>query len=46
MVARERPNVTIWKTTVVADMNTFGITPRFGNFNYIGPDWDAKLIAI
>jgi predicted O-methyltransferase YrrM len=46
MVARDRPNVSIWKTTRAADMNTFGITPRFGNFNYIGPDWNKKIIEI
>ena len=46
MVARNRPNVSIWKTTPAADMNTFGITPRFENFNYVGPDWNRKTIEI
>jgi hypothetical protein len=46
MVARDRPNVSIWKTTPAADMNTFGITPRFENFNYVGPDWNKNVIDI
>ena len=46
MARRDRPNVSIWKTTPAADMNTFGITPRFENFNYVGPDWNRKIIEI
>lgn len=37
---------TIWKTTEPADMNTFGITDRFMEFDYKGPDWDETRICI
>jgi hypothetical protein len=45
MVLRDR-DVTIWKTTTPSDMNAFGITGRFGEHVYIGPDWNAKIIDI
>ena len=35
---------TIWKTTEPADMNTFGVTDRFLEFDYRGPDWDQTGI--
>ncbi len=39
-------NLTIWKTTTTADMNCFGISERFQNFSYRGPDWDQNRIQI
>ena len=38
--------VTIWKTTEPGDMNTFGVTDRYLDFNYRGPDWDQNNLNI
>jgi hypothetical protein len=46
MVERGCDRVTIWKTTEPGDMNTFGISDRFLEFNYRGPDWDENTILI
>jgi predicted O-methyltransferase YrrM len=46
MAARNRPDVSVWKSTVPSDMNTFGLTDRFESFDYVGPDWDRKTISI
>jgi len=40
-------NLTIWKTTTEPrDMNTFGVTDRYLEFNYRGPDWDQNNILV
>ena len=39
-------NVTIWKTTEPGDMNTFGVTDRYLDFNYRGPDWDQNNVLV
>ena len=36
----------IWKTTEPGDMNPFGVTDRYLEFNYRGPDWDQNSILI
>jgi hypothetical protein len=46
MADRGCDKVTIWKTTEPGDMNTFGITDRYLDFNYRGPDWDQNRINI
>jgi len=46
MVERGCGSVTIWKTTEPGDMNTFGVTDRYLEFNYRGPDWDQNSILI
>ena len=46
MAKRGCDKVTIWKTTEPGDMNTFGITERYLEFNYRGPDWDQNNILI
>lgn len=46
MKERQCEQVTIWKTTDPADMNTFGVTERFLDFDYRGPDWDEHQIGI
>jgi len=46
MVERGSGSVTIWKTTEPGDMNTFGVTDRYLEFNYRGPDWDQNSILI
>jgi len=38
--------VTICKTTVPSDMNTFGVSARFNDMDYQGPDWDIGTIYI
>jgi hypothetical protein len=44
MADRGCDKVTIWKTTEPGDMNTFGVTDRYLEFNYRGPDWDQSVI--
>ncbi|MBN2353669.1 MAG: class I SAM-dependent methyltransferase [Spirochaetales bacterium] len=39
-------DITIWKTAEPSDMNTFGITERFGECNYRGTDWDNDNIYV
>lgn len=46
MAARGLPDVTIWKTTWTSDMNCFGMTERFEDFDYRGPDWAPGTIQI
>jgi hypothetical protein len=46
MAERGCDKVTIWKTTEPGDMNTFGITEKYLEFNYRGPDWDQNTINI
>jgi hypothetical protein len=46
MAERGCDKVTIWKTTEPGDMNTFGVTDRYLEFNYRGPDWDQSGINI
>ncbi len=46
MAERGCPEVTVFKTTDTADMNCFGIGPRMQDFDYRGPDWAQKDIAI
>jgi hypothetical protein len=46
MVARGRGDVTIWKSTAPSDMNTFGVSPRYLEHDYLGPDWDRQNIEI
>lgn len=43
---RQCGGVTIWKTTEPADMNTFGVTERYMDYNYRGPDWNDRQIDI
>jgi len=43
MTARGQ-EVTVGKTTFPAEMNTFGIGPRFQNKELRGPDWDDRTI--
>ena len=45
MAERGCDKVTIWKTTEPGDKNTFGITDRYLEFNYRGPDWDQNTIS-
>lgn len=35
-------NITIWKTTEKMDLNAFGITSMYKEFEYRGPDWDQE----
>ena len=35
---RQFGEITLWKTAAVADMNCFGVTPRFGSYAMKGPD--------
>jgi len=46
VTARGCEELTLWKTTEPADMNTFGITPGYRGLKYRGPDWDDKNIHI
>lgn len=46
MVERGCDKVTIWKTTEPGDMNTFGVTDRYLEFSYRGPDWDENNIRV
>jgi len=46
MAERGCGQVTIWKTTEPGDMNTFGVTDRYLESNYRGPDWDQGSINI
>ena len=46
MAERGCGNVTIWKTTEPGDMNTFGVTDRYLDFNYRGPDWDQNNVLV
>ena len=46
MAERGCGNVTIWKTTEPGDMNTFGVTDRYLEFSYRGPDWDENNILV
>ncbi len=43
---RDFAEVTIWKAADPADMNGFGVTPRFRGQRYKGPDWAPDRIAI
>ncbi len=43
---RGHSNVTIWKTTAPPDMNCFGITGKYLDFDYRGPDCDEHTIQI
>ena len=46
MAERGCDQVTIWKTTEPGDMNTFGVTGRYLDFNHRGPDWDQNNLNI
>ena len=46
MAERGCDQVTIWKTTGAGDMNTFGVTDRYLDFNHRGPDWDQNNLNI
>ncbi len=46
MAERGCDQVTIWKTTEPGDMNAFGVTDRYLEFSYRGPDWDQNTINI
>ena len=46
MAERGCDQVTIWKTTEPGDMNTFGVTDRYLDFNHRGPDWDQNNLNI
>lgn len=47
MTSRDCSNITIWKSTSPDDSNSFGITNRYLDFDYRGPDWgDQSLINI
>jgi len=46
MKERKCGQVTIWKTTEPGDMNTFGVTDRYMDFDYRGPDWDDQHVYI
>ena len=46
MSKRGCDQVTIWKTTEPADMNTFGITNKEDYAGYRGLDWDKSTIRI
>jgi predicted O-methyltransferase YrrM len=39
-------NVTIWKSADPADMNCFGLTPKYLQYDYKGPDWAPDTIPI
>lgn len=39
-------DVTIWKTTEPADMNCFGLTQQYLQYDYKGPDWAPDTIPI
>jgi hypothetical protein len=43
---RDFGNVTVWKTTEPADMNCFGITPRYQEHRCKGPDWAPDTIPL
>ncbi|MFO1130902.1 MAG: class I SAM-dependent methyltransferase [Hyphomicrobiales bacterium] len=46
LVARGFDQLTVWKTTESADCQTFGITERFLDFDYRGPDWAQKTVPV
>lgn len=46
LAARGFDQLTVWKTTESADCQTFGITERFLNFDYRGPDWAQKTVPV
>jgi hypothetical protein len=43
---RDFADITVWKTTEPADMNCFGITPRYQEYRYKGPDWAPDTIPL
>jgi hypothetical protein len=46
MSSRGFDDITLWKTAEPTDMNCFGITSRYRDFNYRGLDWNPSSIAI
>ena len=46
MSSRGFGKITIWKTTESSDMNTFGITDQYLEFEYRGLDWNPSRISI
>jgi Methyltransferase domain len=43
---RELTDVTLWKTTDPEDMNCFGLTRKYLDHDYKGPDWAPHTIPI
>ncbi|MFN4142964.1 class I SAM-dependent methyltransferase [Aestuariivirga sp.] len=46
MCQRGIDRITIWKSTEAADSNAFGVTDRFLDFDYRGPDWMQKSVPV
>ena len=46
LAARGFDQLTVWKTTESADCQTFGISERFLDFDYRGPDWSQQSIPV
>ena len=46
MSSRGFGKITIWKTTEPSEMNTFGITDQYLEFEYRGLDWNPSRIPI
>lgn len=47
MTVRNCKNITIWKSTAPDDSSSFGITNRYLDLDYRGPDWgDQKSITV